>query len=236
MARGRIQNRALLQAASRLLNIEGVKQFPAELDLGDIKAVFDVGSFMAGNAVAPIAPTFTIKENHSGNFPANTLSCGVNLIGSRAAATINPASVGGDVAASVGVESRILSISANVGYVAAGAAADAAAGAKLIAMVILDSGVAGAALAFPIQDQWMVVENVSPYGFTWTFPHGKTMVAAAQSSQTGTQQIWDGHVPPGWSCWFQLTRQGGVGFFPALTSLDTYFHVAQRPARGDWKA
>jgi len=39
---GRIQNRALIQQAANVLNVEGVKRFPAVLDLGDIKATFNI--------------------------------------------------------------------------------------------------------------------------------------------------------------------------------------------------
>lgn len=235
---GRILNRSLLAKVADFLNLEGVKRFPPVLDTDNIKAVFDIGRFMDSvvPAAPPALPTFYQNANHTGNLPANTVSVGVPLVGAAAVASVVVANDQGNTPFSATTEARILSINSSVGYTAAGAAADAAINAPLIAMIqLFDPG--GIGIAFPIQETFAIVENVSPYSYTWTFPAGRRFAAAAAATNQiqGATSGWDGYVPPGWRCAFHITRIGGGGFFPALTSVDTYFNVATRPASGDWK-
>ncbi len=242
MAAGRIINRALLQQVGDLINVEGVKRFPSTLDLSDIKAVLDLTPFLyQAPPVTPIpgfaSPTFQTNANHTGNFPANTLSVGVDLVGSSAVASLVIANDRPTFAQTAGVESRVMSINANLGYTPGAAAADV--NALMIAMIQLFD--TNGDLAFAIQEEFCIIENVSPYFFNWTFPSGrrKPFAAAATYQSAGAGGQWDGYVPPGWACAFHITRNAGAGFFPnggaTLVSLDTYFHVAQRPAQGDWK-
>jgi len=232
---GEIQNRDILQRMADFLNIGGVRRFPIQLNTDIVQPVYDIQN--SSLAYPPAAPTFTSKVNNSGNFPAGaTFDVGVNLVGSGAVASFLPPTTGGDVPVVTGTESKIICISANIGYVAAGAAADAAAGVRIIVMIVLRN-IATGTLAFAVQDEVAVVENLAPYAYAWTFPQGTRFKNAGAQVQTqGSLAGWDGYVPPGYTCHLLLSRTAGLGFYPNLTSLDTYFVVAQRPYRGDWKA
>jgi len=235
VAFGRILNRAVLARLSNALGIEGVKQFPAVLDMSDIKATLNISPDLM--AVPPMASVFSNRLNNSGNFPAGaTFDVGVNLIGASAVASFLPPTTGGNIPNASGSESRVLGISVGVGYVAAGAAADAALGGVNLIVLIALKNLATNVLSFIVIDEFAVVENVPPYSFSWVFPQGSRFKNAGAQLQTREGGGWDGYVPPNHDCFLVLSRTPGTGFFPNLTSMDTTFIVAQRPFRGDWKA
>jgi len=112
---GRILNRAMLQKVADALNLEGVTRFPKMLDLRDIKAVVDITQQV--NASPPAAPIYIERANLSGNFPANTLSVGVPLLGvDDGSSSFAPPTTGGNIATVPGIEARLIGCSANVGY------------------------------------------------------------------------------------------------------------------------
>lgn len=227
---GEILNTDLLQAAADYLKIGGVKRYPKNISIDVVQWVYDLSNRI------PVDPVFSQNVNHTGNFPANTLSVGVNLIGTASVDTLVVANANGVILPNNSSEHRILSVSAGVGYVAAGAITDV--GIKLEILITLKAP-AGIALTFPVDSDFAVVDLVSPYAYHFNFPGGDFMqgqnATVRDQRRSGSQQ-WDGFVPPGWSCYMSLFRQLGVGFFPALTSLDTYFAIASRAKSGDWKA
>ena len=239
MARdGEILNRDLLERVAAILQLGGVKRPPNQMNLDQVQLVMDITPLAYQTPPLVLEPAyspaaFRPNDNHTGNLPANTGSVGVNLLGSNVIATVVVANGQGDFAVSSTREGRILSINASVGYTAAGAALDV--GTPLIAQIQLrdPSGL----LTFPVQETFAIVENVSPYSYNWTFPAGRDMANSAAASYVvgGSSSGWDGYVPPGWTCGVVIQRKAGFGFFPALTSIDTYFAVAQRIGMGDWK-
>jgi len=237
MARdGEVLNSGLLQRMADFLDIGGVRRYPKHINTDMVQPVYDLSR--NANALPPAAPEFLTREAHSGNFPAgSTQSAGVNLIGSAATSSLVTVPTAGVIPVDNGKETRVMSISCGVGYAAAGAAADAAANVRLSIMIVLRN-LNGGGLVFPIIEEFAVVENVAPYSYSWTFPQGSRFATAAGASyqQRGSNSRWDGYIPPGWSAWVELVRTPGTGFFPNLTSMDTYFSVSQRLNRGDWKA
>lgn len=102
MAAGRIINRALLQVVSRFLNIEGIEQFPAKLDLSDIKAVIDIGRF--ANPLATVTPPEVGTPAFMGG--SVTLGAGwslyfINLIAAAPFNVLDPVPITGGLAARV---------------------------------------------------------------------------------------------------------------------------------------
>jgi len=92
VATGRIQNRTLIQRAADVLNVEGVKRFPAILDLGDIKAVYVLGGESAS------APSFSLGKTYNGNDSLDGLATLSQYITARSSDAQSPLYVNDDYA------------------------------------------------------------------------------------------------------------------------------------------
>jgi len=237
MARdGEILNSGILRRMADFLEIGGVRRTPSQLSLDVVQPVYDLSP--ASLSQAPAAPTWFDGRCNSGNFPAGaTSSVGVNLLGNAAVSSFIPPNVGGlIVPIATSRDARVLSINCGVGYVAAGAAADALLNVRLSMLVYMKSPSNN--LTFVVNEEFAVVESVAPYSYSWTFPNGGRFATndTASFKVNNGGSNWDGYVPPGYQLVVELNRTPGTGFFPNLTSMDTTFLVATRPTRGDWKA
>lgn len=232
---GRILNRSLLQKVADMLNLEGVKRFPSSLDLSDIKAVVDISKL--AQAGSPLASSFYPRHDIV-PIDVNIGIVGFNVVGSSAATFASQVSTELGISAIPEYESRLMHAQINVSYAAAGAAADAAAGVYLMAVVTLVNPTGQFVIA--LQEVFSFVDGTSPYGYSWTYPQGSGAAfdpsAAGNVINESSAGKWDGYIPPGWSCCVLLYRKLGTGFFPLLTTMTDNFLVAQRLSRGDWKA
>lgn len=111
---GRIQNRGLIKAAANDLNVEGVKRFPAVLDLGDVKAVYVLGGRM-GQDMCSLAKFNGI----AGESIAGLGAYSVPIIGGSFVNPLFGAELTGDA--------EIAQFSIQVTYDSAGSSADAGA-------------------------------------------------------------------------------------------------------------
>lgn len=229
MARdGEIQNRVMLDAVANALDIGGVRRYPIAMNMDSVQVVLNVSQWAS-------KPMFISNGSNSGYFPTSTLTVGVNIIGSSSVDSLITTNSGGIIAADPLREARVMSLAATVDYSAAGATADA--GIRLEGNFILKDP-KGGSLSFPLRIDFAEVQNCSPNAFPFTFPSGIFMQgnSITRAARDSAGLMWDGYIPPGWSCWFSMNRQLGTGYFPTLTSMSTYFSVATRLASGDWKA
>lgn len=223
MAVGRILNRALLQAASAILNLEGVKQFPPILDLGDIKVTYDLG-----NGLAKAQP------NNGKGSPfvqfVNVLPVGLN----EAFGNLIWTGVLGEKVANATKAYRIESVEVEVIFDAAGALA---LNGKKMAMELMYSDTGGDPPAnFRIVTLWpwanIVTSAVtSQRTFRWclggtAITHDQTAAASVSYTPAGT---WRGAVPAlaaSFGSGFiglrsRIFLMDGVTAFPANTTFTT---------------
>jgi hypothetical protein len=206
---GRITNRSLLQRASNFLGLEGVKQFPAHLDLSDIKVTYDISRISI--------PAITDGQE-AGVSVAGQPSFDRNIAASALQGAVN-----GPFVATDNLETWVLASSLELVFDVAGAAAFNSKEVNIKLKYNLFSG----STAVEVYDiRFRVDTAIRRYFFTaagggYFFPN-------TTSNPMELGGGFKGWVPPGaYLSWFGNSIDGTN--FPAVTQVNVKRITAQLP-------
>lgn len=214
---GSIGNSRLLQLVAGLLGMDGIRRFPADLDInGTVKPVIDLGRYT--DLYDLLAVSFGSTSI------AGLLIDGFTITG-NAITTVG--TLGGPLITGPDSQNREYKVVASymlIAYDGAGAAADA--GRRIGAWHTLTAaGLSGTHQA----EQMEYIVEAARTDYEFFYPQGvRQQAAAVNANRSGPG--WDGRVP----CGAQLSRiayrQAGAGFFPANTTINGSMLLMARPA------
>jgi len=188
MAEGRILNRSLIQRVADLLNLEGVKRFPAHFDLDTVKATVDIGPFLNGGG----GPVATALPNAGyGNYLAMEDSVDVGGDSEIEADIVGDGDglIENNWPRTPGYAYQFDSIHCELEFDAAGATAFN--GTELnLQLQLTDEGDPGFVVNLVHLDPWTIVQT-GKLKYSWAF-NGSTLRNAAGHFSNANGGIWNG--------------------------------------------
>lgn len=207
MATGRIQNRALIQQAANVLDVEGVKRFPSVLNLDDVKAVYILGGLQA-------PPLFSLGKSYPEAYAMGGFSgWSQDIAGALSSGIL------GSMYVNDNFSLDLVGLEVELEYDAAGALADNGVVLNLYLFRYENYGSGNQNIVLNLARWQVVATGTTSYRFNLaSFYQGTTLVTPSLNIPNYL------HIPKGDRFGLSIGRVAG-GVFPANTSMFIQAHA-----------